>query len=88
MAEIKEVLESADAKKAIDLFTQNPYWKECYETAPSEACKDRIALSFYYSLHLDKFDKELRQRESEQKDKKEVELKKIAAQRQKTSNSK
>lgn len=35
-----------------------------------------------------KFDKELRQRESEQKDKKEVELKKIAAQRQKTSNSK
>lgn len=28
---------------------KNPYWKEYYESAPSDACKERIAFNFAFS---------------------------------------
>ena len=31
---------------AIQSFSENPYWKEYYDTAPSVACKTRIAFNF------------------------------------------
>ena len=36
-------------KKALDLFLANPYWKEYYDNAPSEACREHIELDFVYS---------------------------------------
>ena len=38
---------------AIESATSNPYWKECYETAPSDICKERIAIDFCYSKYGD-----------------------------------
>ena len=32
-------------------WMENPYWKEYYETAPSEQCRKLIALEFWYSDH-------------------------------------
>jgi len=32
-------------------WTENPFWKEYYETAPSEQCRKLIALEFWYSDH-------------------------------------
>lgn len=34
---------------AVQKACENPYWKEKYENAPSEACKRYVALGFYYS---------------------------------------
>lgn len=32
--------------KAVQIFSKNEYWKEYYETAPSELCKEYIACEF------------------------------------------
>ena len=45
-----------DKKKvnaAVEFFTRNPYWKKMYEEAPSDKCRERIALTFYYSTFFD-----------------------------------
>ncbi len=34
---------------AVEEFTQNPFWKQYLETAPSEQCKEYIRLEFCYS---------------------------------------
>lgn len=36
---------------AVDVFRENDYWREYYDTAPSKECKFRIALSFANSLY-------------------------------------
>jgi len=36
-------------QKALKKFCENQYWKEYYETAPTDACKRYIELEFYYS---------------------------------------
>ena len=36
-------------EKVLALYLGNPYWKEYYETAPSESCKEYIELSFLFS---------------------------------------
>ena len=36
-------------KMAMALFMANPHWKEYYETAPSDLCKEYIKLSFCFS---------------------------------------
>lgn len=36
---------------AINQFTKNPYWREEYETAPSDICKQRVALDFCFSTY-------------------------------------
>ena len=40
-------------EKALSRFLENPYWREYYETAPSEECKDRIVFTFCFSLYGD-----------------------------------
>ena len=40
-------------EKSVKVFTKNKYWKRVYEEAPSDNCRKRIALSFYYSHTLD-----------------------------------
>lgn len=30
-------------------WLKNPWWRECYEKAPSEKCRDVIMLEFLYS---------------------------------------
>ena len=42
MIDMKEVYANAEDWK------ENPYWKEYYETAPSEQCRKLIALEFWY----------------------------------------
>lgn len=39
-----------DVKDALKLFLKNPFWKKYYETAPSDVCKEYIALEFGYSM--------------------------------------
>ena len=39
-------------QKIIKAFCVNPYWKEYYETAPSNVSKRYIELEFYYSYYL------------------------------------
>ena len=41
---------------AVGFFTGSPYWKEMYENAPSDRCRERIALTFYYSTFFDEAD--------------------------------
>ena len=38
-------------QEAVAEFTKNPYWQKYYEQAPSEGCKQHIALTFCYSLY-------------------------------------
>ena len=57
-------MDDGKLKKAIGVFLKNPYWKEYYETAPSEECKEYIEHDFYFSLfggseEIEKRDKEL-----------------------------
>lgn len=35
----------------LQAWLKNPYWKECYETAPSETAKWNVALEFYMSYN-------------------------------------
>lgn len=44
--ELEEMIRSALAR-----FRGNPYWREYYEKAPSEACRKWIELSFVYSTY-------------------------------------
>ena len=37
--------------KAVKVYCANPYWRTYYEGAPSEACRERIALSFFYGIY-------------------------------------
>ncbi len=38
--------------KDFDSFMKNPFWKKYYEDAPSEACKQYIALQFFNSYRV------------------------------------
>ena len=38
---------------ATEFFTKNEYWKKKYDEAPSEACREKIALEFYFSTFWD-----------------------------------
>ena len=46
-------MDKSKVNAAVEFFTENPYWKEIYENAPSEECKKHIALNFYYSTFFD-----------------------------------
>lgn len=39
-------------KLSVEQFCNNPYWKEYYQGAPTNFCRQYIALKFYYSNHL------------------------------------
>ena len=41
---------------AIEHFSKNSYWKEEYETAPSDTCRERIAIDYCYSLYGNGYD--------------------------------
>ena len=38
-------------QKAVEEFTKNPHWQKYYGQAPSNGCKQHIALTFCYSLY-------------------------------------
>lgn len=40
-----------EQEKAVKVFCKNPFWKEYYETAPSDECKEYIGLQFGYSMN-------------------------------------
>jgi len=46
-------MDKSKVNAATELFSENKYWNDMYENAPSEACKERIALNFYYSTFFD-----------------------------------
>ena len=37
----------------LDEWLRNPYWREYYETAPSDLCREYIALEFWHSEYED-----------------------------------
>ena len=41
-----------EMEAAVKRFTKNPYWKKYYEEAPSDACKQYIALQFQNSASV------------------------------------
>lgn len=41
----------AEYDEAVSLYMENPHWRGYYETAPSEVCREFIAMEFYYSEH-------------------------------------
>ena len=38
---------------AVEFFVRNPFWRKFYENAPSEPCRRRVALDFYFSTFWD-----------------------------------
>ena len=44
--------------RAVKVYTANPYWKECYDGATSDACRERIILIFCYSINFDEVEEE------------------------------
>ena len=38
----------------LDLYLENPFWKEYYEKAPSDTCREYIKLEFYNSQYEEK----------------------------------
>ena len=36
-------------ERCLKEWLENPSWRECYESAPSEQCRELIALEFMYS---------------------------------------
>ena len=44
--------------RAVKVYTANPYWKECYDGATSDACRERIILIFCYSINSDEVNEE------------------------------
>ena len=53
MKEIHEKMNIQKEKESFEAFMENPYWKETYENAPSEECKDYWRFSFYLSEYYD-----------------------------------
>ena len=49
----RSVMDKKKVNAAVEFFTRNPYWKKMYEEAPSDKCRERIALTFYYSTFFD-----------------------------------
>lgn len=45
------MLDEKKVNKAIEVFCVNPYWRRYYKEAPTEVCKQRVALDFCYSLY-------------------------------------
>lgn len=43
------MIDENKVQESVEVFTENDYWREYYETAPSEKCKRYIALVFYWS---------------------------------------
>ena len=46
----EDMIEKEKLDAAVRVFTNNPYWKKMYDEAPSENCKEKVSLMFYYSL--------------------------------------
>ncbi len=40
-------------KTVLDEYLENPYWAEYYRSAPSDRCREFIALEFYFSEYED-----------------------------------
>ena len=43
------MVNASAVREGLNEWLQNPYWAEYYNTAPSDRCKEYIALDFYYS---------------------------------------
>lgn len=44
---------ASKTETALKTFLKNDYWKEYYETAPSDACREYIKREFVGSLYMD-----------------------------------
>lgn len=57
------MISKEELTSAAKVFLQNPYWKRCYDEAPSDAAKQRTLLQFFWSLTSDesKCDEAIRQ---------------------------
>lgn len=42
-------MDKSKVEAARELFSENSYWNNIYEKAPSDVCKMRLALTFYAS---------------------------------------
>lgn len=47
------MIDMDEVKSILDDTLENPYWAEYYNGAPSDKCKEYIALEFYYSEYED-----------------------------------
>ena len=43
--------DSVEMKAAMELFMKNDFWREVYENAPSENCREYFRQSFYSSVY-------------------------------------
>lgn len=43
--------DDAKMKATMDVYMRNEYWKEVYENAPSDQCREYFRLGFYSSLN-------------------------------------
>ena len=46
-------MDKSKVEAARELFSENSYWDDIYENAPSDACKEYLALTFYFSTFWD-----------------------------------
>ena len=47
------MIDTKEVKSILDDTLENPYWAGYYNGAPSDKCKEYIALQFYYSEYED-----------------------------------
>lgn len=47
------MIDMDEVKTILDDTLENPYWAEYYNNAPSNKCREYIALEFYYSEYED-----------------------------------
>lgn len=47
------MIDMDEVRSILDDTLENPYWAEYYNGAPSDKCKEYIALEFYYSEYED-----------------------------------
>lgn len=43
------MVDAEAVRESLQEWLENPYWRQRYETAPTDKCKEYIALDYYYS---------------------------------------
>ncbi len=46
------MVDKKEADAALELFSENDYWKAFHDKAPSVNCRERIEMMFYFSAFL------------------------------------
>ena len=53
MTGMGKMIDRNKVRKNLEKWLQNPYWAEYYRSAPSDRCREFIALEFYCSEYED-----------------------------------